>query len=118
MTATLQYWANMWEADTVVRRDKAMQELHVWLQQLPASMDKSLLTCSPADILVFMEQFWTKQHAGSTLADGSCIASPAGVNQCLSNLSTGFKLVGRVGDWSLTHLHGNPIMSTEVMQYI
>lgn len=51
------------------------------------------------------------------MADGSCTASPAGVNQCLSNLSTGFNLVGRVGDWYLHHFHGDPILSTKVIQY-
>lgn len=73
-----------------------MHELHVWLQhtvQLPATMGKSLLTCTPADILVFMEQYWSKQHARTTLAHGSCVVNPAGVNQCLSNLSTSFKRV-------------------------
>ena len=109
--------SNKWAAETVRRRDMTMQELHTWLQQLPASLGKSLMTCSPADVLVFMESHWVNQHTGTDMADGSCIASPAGVNQCLSNLSTGFQLIGRVGDWTqLTH-HGNPVQSIEVTQY-
>ena len=51
------------------------------------------------------------------MPDGSCIASPAGVNQCLSNLSTGFMLVGRTGDWSQLNPSGNPIKSMELTQY-
>ena len=47
--------SNMWAADTVSRHDKAMQEVHTWLQQLPADLGKTLLTCTPADVLGFME---------------------------------------------------------------
>ena len=72
--------SNVCAADTVSRRDKAMQELHTWLQQLPADLGKTLLTCNPADILVFMESHWIQQHAGTDMHDGTCIASPAGVN--------------------------------------
>ena len=50
------------------------------------------------------------------MPDGSCIASPAGVNQCLSNLSTGSMLVGRTGHWSQLNPYGNPIKSMEVTQ--
>lgn len=51
------------------------------------------------------------------MPDGSLIASPAGVNQCLSNLSTGFQLIGRIGDCSPLNLSGNPTKSIEVTQY-
>ncbi len=108
---------NMWAPETVSRRDKVMQELHLWLLQLPAELGKTLSICTPADILVFMESHWVQQHAGTTMSDGSCIASPAGVNQCLSNLSTGFQLVGRIGDWCQLNPFGNAIKSIEVTQY-
>ncbi len=107
----------MWAPETVSRRDKVMQELHLWLLQLPAELGKTLSICTPADILVFMESHWVQQHAGTTMSDGSCIASPAGVNQCLSNLSTGFQLVGRIGDWCQLNPFGNAIKSIEVTQY-
>lgn len=64
-----------------------------------------------------MESHWVQQHAGTTMPDGSCIASPAEINQCLSNLSTGFQLMGRIGDWCQLNPHGNPIKSIEVIQY-
>ena len=104
--------SNVWEAATVQRHTKAMQELDSWLQQLPASWSKNLMTCTPADIVVYMESHWLSQHAGSTLPNGAVIASPSGVSQCLSNCSTGFRQIGRSGDWDpLTH-SGNPVDST------
>lgn len=39
----------------VVRYDQTMHELHVWLQQLPVTLGRSLyylLTCTPAAVLV------------------------------------------------------------------
>lgn len=109
--------SNKWAAETTSRRDKTMQELHTWLTQLPLALGKSLMACSPADLLVFMESYWVPHHAGTDMPDGSLIASPGGVNQCLSNLSTGFQLIGRIGDWSPLNLSGNPIKSIEVTQY-
>lgn len=47
-------WSN-WEAGTVQRRDRAMQEGGQWLQQLPSEWNKTLLTCTPADVVVCME---------------------------------------------------------------
>jgi len=109
--------SNVWEPETVRRRQKGMQELDAWLQRMPLSWDRNLQTCSPADILAFMEEHWLKQHHGSTLSDGSSIASPSGVNQCLSNLSTGFVQLGRVGPWTNLMPSGNPIQSADIAQY-
>ncbi|KAL0021659.1 hypothetical protein WJX77_007737 [Trebouxia sp. C0004] len=108
--------SNVWEPETVRRRQKGMQELDAWLQRMPSSWNRSLQTCSPADILAFMEEHWLKQHHGSTMSDGSSIASPSGVNQCLSNLSTGFTQLGRVGPWSQITPSGNPIQSADIAQ--
>jgi hypothetical protein len=69
-----------WAAATVSRRAKHMQELDSWLEHLPAAtiMEKSLATCTPADLLVYMESHWLPNHAGTMLPDGSMIASPSG----------------------------------------
>ena len=109
--------SNVWEAATLQRRDKAMQELDQWLQQLPALWNKTLLTCTPGDLVVYMEYHWLAQHAGTTLADGSTIASPSGVSQCFSNLSTGFKQIGRNGEWNPISSTGNPVESTLIANY-
>ena len=57
-----------------------MQELHTWIQQLPSQLDKCPMTCTAADILGYMDSHWTKAYPGTHLADGTCIASPAGDN--------------------------------------
>ncbi len=38
-------------------------------------------------------------------------------SQCLSNCSTGFKLLGTVGDWTPLTPNGNPVDSTLLTQY-
>ena len=106
-----------WEAATVARRAENMQELDSWLGLLPAAMEKNLATCTPADLLVYMESHWLPNHAGTLLPDGSMIASPSGVSGCVSNLSTGFMLIGRVGDWYHSTSTGNPVVSTDLTQY-
>ena len=109
--------AHNWEQDTVRRREKNMQELSAWLSVLPSSWDKTLMTCTPADVLAFMQSHWLLQHQGSYLPDGSSFASPSGVNQCFSSLSTGFTMLGRVGSWDLQQQRGNPVLSPSVAQY-
>ena len=106
-----------WEVETIQRRNKAMQELDSWLQQLPAQWKKTLLSCTPADIVVYLESHWLAQHAGTILPDGEMIASPKGVSQCLSSCSTGFKLIGRMGEWNVLTNSGNPVESTLINQY-
>ena len=58
-----------WEAETVQRRIRAMQEVQLgqWLQKWPSDWSKTLLTCTPADVLMHMDSHWLAQHAGTTL---------------------------------------------------
>ena len=88
--------SHAWEADTVARRHNTMQEFSQWLSQLPALWEKSLMNCTPADVVAFLESYWLEAHAGTMMPNSSCISSPSGLNQCLSSLSTGFTLLGRV----------------------
>ena len=106
-----------WEPNTIQRRDKTMQELSQWLSQLPRQWEKSLMTCTPADLIAFMQDHWLEAHAGTTLPDGSLISSPSGVNRCLSSMSTGFNLIGRVTSWTPETPSGNPIQSSLVSSY-
>ena len=75
------------------------------------------MTCTPADLVVYLEHHWLAQHAGTVLPDGSLIASPKGVSQCLSSCSTGFKLLGRVGEWNAQTNVGTPVESSLITQY-
>ncbi len=106
-----------WEPNTIQRRDGTMQELSQWLSQLPTQCEKSLMTCTPADLIAFLQDHWLEAHAGTTLPDGSIISSPSGVNQCLSSMSTGFSLIGRVTSWTPETPSGNPIQSSLVSSY-
>jgi len=108
---------NVWEQATTVRRKRAMQELDQWLCSLPALWRKTLLTCSPTDVISFMERSWLAKHGGTVLPDGTTVASPSGVNVCLSSLSTGFSLLGRVGSWSPVTPQGNPIQSAGLLHW-
>ncbi len=108
---------NVWESATTARRDKVMKELNVWLGTLPADWSKTLLNCSPTDLLAFLETHWLPLHGGTVLPDGTTVASPSGVNLCLSSLTTGFSLLGRTGAWSPLTPHGNPVHSADLQHY-
>lgn len=109
--------SNAWEQTTILRREKTLQELSQWLSQLPLEWNKSLMTCMPADLIAFVESHWLGAHAGTKLPDGSLISSPSGVNQCLSHLSTGFNLIGKVTSWTPEAPSGNPAQSSLVASY-
>ena len=108
---------NVWESTTTARREKAMSELHQWLCCLPPLWGKNLLTCTPTDVISFMERSWLAKHGGTVLFDCNTVASPSGVKVCLSSLSTGFSLLGRVGSWSPVTPQGNHIQSAMVLHW-
>ena len=83
------------EVNTIQRRDRTMHELSQWLSQLSTQWEKSLMTCTPAALIAFLQDHWLEAHAGTTLPDDSLISSSSGVNQCLSSMSTRFSLIGR-----------------------
>ena len=94
-----------------------MQELDAWLSVLPALWGKTSMSCTPPDILAFLESSWLSKHAGTMLPVGSKVASPSGVNLCLSSLSTGFGLLGRIEPCTPDTAHGNPIQSAALQHY-
>ncbi len=94
-----------------------MQELSQWLSQLHTQWEKSLMTCTPADVIASLQDHWLEGHAGTTLPDGRFISSPSGVNQCLSSMSTGCSLIGRVTSWTPETPSGTPIQSSLVSSY-
>ena len=94
-----------------------MQEFSCWLTQLPAAWDKNLMNCTPADVIAFLESHWLDTHAGTQMPDGSLISSPSGLNQCLSSLTTGLALLGRVASWTPELPSGNPIQSSLISSH-
>ena len=55
--------SHSWQAETVQQRNRAMQELDSWPQTLPAERNKTLLSCTPADVVVYF---------GQSLAGSAC----------------------------------------------
>ena len=95
-----------------------MQELNGWLAMLPVSIGRTLLTCTPADVLVFTDSYfigWLPMLAQS--CRWLMIASPSGLSSCLAHLSTGFDLIGRAGEWDPASSSGNPLASTDLSHY-
>ena len=43
-----------WQPNTIQCRDRTMQELSQWLSQLPSQWEKSLMTCTSADLIAFL----------------------------------------------------------------
>ena len=82
MVTTRQLVLNVWEQATTVRWEQAMQELDQRLCSLPALWGKTLLTCSPTDVISFMERSWLAKHGGTVLPDGTTVASPS-VRKCV-----------------------------------
>lgn len=64
-----------------------------------------------------MESHWLLRHAGAVLPDSSFVASPSGVSGCFAHLSTGFQLLGNIGEWDPLTGRGDPAQSTDVYQY-
>ena len=64
----------------LLRQDMVMQELDSWLSILAAIWGLTLQSCTPTDILAFLELSWLHKHAGTYLPDGSHVAFPSGVN--------------------------------------
>lgn len=97
------------------RRASLQQELSLHLQTLPYS--KSLLNCTPEDLLVYMQTVYLPCHAGSMLPSGECIAAPSTVSNVLSHLRMMFRELGRGNQWIDATQSGNPAASHQLSQW-
>ena len=68
--------ANAWEAQTILLRNKLMQKLDSWLQQLPAALGSH----------------WLSHRASTSLSNGNLEHSVSQWSQRLSSCSVGLKL--------------------------
>ncbi len=68
--------ADAWEAQTILLRNKLMQKLDSWLQQLPAAL----------------ESHWLSHRASTSLSNGNLEHSVSQWSQRLSSCSAGPKL--------------------------
>ena len=97
------------------RRSQLAQELSVFLQQLPWQSD--LQTCTPEELLVYLQLEYLPKHAGSRLPDGAVIAAPSTIATIISHLRMIFKTVGRGDIWEAEEAHGNPACSHQIKQW-
>lgn len=106
-----------WEPATIQKREQISQEFSAFLQSLPASWGRTIYSCSPLDVLAFVELSWVHQHQGSWLLSGARVASPSGYSGMLSHLSTMFRLMGPCGPWNPSTNEGNPIESESISSH-
>ncbi|KAL0026474.1 hypothetical protein WJX77_001252 [Trebouxia sp. C0004] len=95
-------------------RTTAVKELADWLHAAYATCQRTLLTVTPEDLLVYFTQHLLPNHAGSGTAAGQLIADPSSLSGVKSHLATEFELLGRTGDWDTTSQQGNPMHSVQV----
>ena len=97
------------------RRMQLAQELSLFLQQLPWQSD--LQTCTPEELLVYLQLEYLPKHAGSRLPNGAVIAAPSTIATIISHLRMIFKTVGHGDIWQAEEAHGNPACSHQIKQW-
>lgn len=94
---------------TLEKRDKAVQLLAGFLQQLHGVDSVTLETCAPDHIALFAEHF-SRTHGRSQeqMPDGPGLCSPGHLEGTLSALRQWFERQGRRGPWDPQQHSGNP----------
>jgi hypothetical protein len=82
-----------------------------------APFSNTLQSCSPADILAYVQDHWLPNH----LSRQGGNAAPTSLSHMLSHLSSHFESIGRSGEWreasdTAEHGKGNPVLSHDVRQ--
>ena len=88
------------------QRQRIHDELAAFLAS--TSHQPTLLTCTPEDLLVYLEMVYTKRHAGSLLPNGVLTAAPSSITNAISHMRLIFKELNRGEEWNDTHSYGNP----------
>ena len=98
--------------NTLQHRHQNARELADWLQS--TNIGRTVYTCVPEDILVYLTTHWLPNHAGSATNSGTKIAAPSSLCGVRSSLSTEFEQLGRNGDWNASTQQGNPMLSNQL----
>ena len=99
-----------------------LDEWQRWGQQFPVCIRPSLQTCTPPEIICFLEQ-WRVSRAGRTRPgdpDGyQPEIAPGTLRNYAGNLSQLCLAAGRTEqEWSTAHLSGNPVSHASVTAYL
>lgn len=97
---------------TLKQRHQNARELADWLHS--TNTGRTLHTCLPEDVMVYLTTHWLPNHAGSTTNTHAKIAAPSSLAGVRSSLSTEFEQLGRNGDWNADTLKGNPMLSNQL----
>ena len=97
---------------TLKQHHQNARELADWLHS--TNTGRTLQTCLPEDVMVFLTTHWLPNHAGSATNTSLKIAAPSRLAGLRSSLSTEFEQLGRNGDWNADTLKGNPMLSNQL----
>ena len=80
------------------KRHAIMESLDSWLAR--GLCPRTVWTCTPNDILVYLEDEYLPNHQGSMAASGEHCCAPSTVDQILSHMSACFAQMGRSDRWT------------------
>ena len=107
-----QFQAHSVAPKTLKQRHHNARELADWLHS--TNTGRTLQTCLPEDVLVYLTTHWLPNHAGSATNTSLKIAAHSSLAWVRSSLSTEFEQLGRNGDWNADTLKGNPMLSNQL----
>lgn len=110
LTAAAEVSRHSVSCDLRHKRHNIMQELQSFLTGPLASLHKDIHTCTPEDIIVFMQAHYIEQYKGSK-AGNDIIAALKSVHNVVSALRKGFREIERCRAWDETRQQGNPAHS-------
>ena len=102
-------------AQNQTRRSQLGAEISSFLAAMPCG--GTLQTCTPEDLLVYLEQVYIPQHAGSQLPDGTLMGAPCTISNIPSQFRVIFKELGRAAVWDDETASGNPAAASRLSQW-
>ncbi len=99
-------------AKTLQQRHKNARELADWLQS--TNIGRTLHSCLPEDIMVYLTTHWLPRHVGTTTKLGHKLAAPGSLSGLKSSLATELEQLGRTGEWNPVTAQGNPMQSNQL----
>ncbi len=79
-------------AKTLQQRHKNARELADWLQS--TNIGRTLHSCLPEDIMVYLTTHWLPRHAGTTTKSGHKLAAPGSLSGVKSSPATELEQLG------------------------
>ena len=104
------------------RRQAALNEWQRWSLQFPVSLRPSLLTCTPSEVVCFLEQWRVARHGKARPGDppgSQPDIAPSTLRNFASQLSQLCLTAGRVDTpWAQSNPNGNPVTHPSVTDYL